>query len=379
MNRTIIGVVFLLLIVGGAIVLDRMGLDSFTRSKAPDAVTVKFLVGGEKSHFLKNPKVLDILKDRYGISIDARKAGSIEMVVNQPASDIDALWPSNEIALQLYQSRFGSLVSDDLIFNSPIVFYTWRPIADALESKGLVSKASAGHYRVDTEKLIALIRAGTDWKDIGVSDLWGKASIHSTDPTKSNSGNMFSGLLANMLAGGKVASLGDIENNSADIQGFFKHMGYMEHSSGDIFRKYLDTGMGAKPIIVGYENQLVEFYIANERYRPLIEQEVVTLYPLPTFWASHPILALNDKGKRLSKAFLDKDLQALAWSEHGFRSGLKDRVTDTNAVSIKGLAPTITSVMPMPNATIMEKIIELLDPESLSRASALGDENQSSR
>ena len=372
MNRTIIGIVILLVIVGGAILLDRMGLETFTRQAAPDAITVKFLVGGEKSHFLKNPKVIEIMKKRYGITMDARKAGSIEMVMNAPAADIDALWPSNEIALELYQSKFGGLVSDDLVFNSPIVFYTWKPVANALAKKGMVTDAGGTHYTVDTQQLIDLVKAGTEWKTIGVTELWGNATIQSTDPTKSNSGNMFSGLLANMLAGGKVATLADVDANKAAIQGFFKQMGYMESSSGDIFRKYLDTGIGAKPIIVGYENQLVEFYIANERYRDLIEQEVVTLYPLPTFWASHPILALNDKGKRLSKAFLDEDLQALAWSEHGFRSGLKDRVTDTDAVAIKGLAPTVTSVMPMPNASVMEKIIELLDPGTLSRATASG-------
>lgn len=373
MKRALIGVVLLLVIVGGIIALDRIGLDSFTRSAAPDAITVKFLVGGEKSAFIKNPKVVKILKDRYGITMDGRKAGSIEMVTQQPASDIDALWPSNEIALELYQKRFGAPVGDDLVFNSPIVFYTWRPIANALEQKGLVKTVDGAYQSVDTLALIDLIQKRTAWKDLGVANLWGDATIQSTDPTKSNSGNMFSGLLANMLAGGEVATISNVEENADAIQSFFKQMGYMESSSGDIFRKYLDTGMGAKPIVVGYENQLVEFYIANERYRDLIEKEVVTLYPLPTFWASHPVIALDEKGKRFAKALLDEEIQAIAWSEHGFRSGLKDRVTDTDAVAIKGLAPTVTSVMPMPNASVMEKIIDLLDPETLSRASAMGD------
>lgn len=373
MKRVIIGIVLLLVIVGGIIILDRIGLDSFTRTQAPDAITVKFLVGGEKSAFIKNPKIIEILKNRYGITMDGRKAGSIEMVMDKPAADIDALWPSNEIALELYQKHHGASAGDDLVFNSPIVFYTWKPIAAALEEKGVVKSVNGTHYAIDTQKLIDIIQAGSDWKDLGVDALWGKATIQSTDPTKSNSGNMFSGLLANMLAGGKVSTVADVERNAKQIQSFFKQMGYMESSSGDIFRKYLDTGIGAKPIVVGYENQLIEFYIAHERYRSLIEQEVVTLYPLPTFWASHPVIALNEKGKQFAKALLDEEIQALAWSEHGFRSGLKDRVTDTNAVSIKGLAPTVTSVMPMPNASVMEKIIELLDPEILSRASALGN------
>ena len=201
MNRVIIGVVLLLVIVGGIIALDRIGLDSFTRTQAPDEITVKFLVGGEKSAFIKNPAVIDILKKRYGITMDGRKAGSIEMVINQPADDIDALWPSNEIAMELYQNRFGNPAGDDLVFNSPIVFYTWKPIAEALEANGMVKNAGGTHYTVDTIQLIDMIRSGTNWKDAGVDALWGNATIQSTDPTKSNSGNMFSGLLANMLAG----------------------------------------------------------------------------------------------------------------------------------------------------------------------------------
>nr|WP_321454820.1 hypothetical protein [uncultured Cohaesibacter sp.] len=372
MKRVIIGIVLLLVIVGGVIALDQIGLDSFKRSQAPDPITVKFLVGGEKSAFIKNPAIVKILKERYGITMDGRKEGSIEMVTNKPDADIDALWPSNEIALELYKRHFGDPLSDDLIFNSPIVFYTWRPIASALEKMGVVNNVGT-YSSVDTLALIKLVQQGNSWKDIGVDRLWGNVSIQSTDPTKSNSGNMFSGLLANMLSGGKVATIADVEQNTPAIQSFFKQMGYMEGSSGDIFRKYLDTGIGAKPIVVGYENQLVEFYIANERYRSLIEKEVVTLYPLPTFWASHPIIALTANGKRLAKALLDDEVQALAWSEHGFRSGLKDRVTDTGAVAVKGLAPTVTSVMPMPNASVMETIINLLNPETLSRASATGN------
>ncbi|WP_316858472.1 hypothetical protein [uncultured Cohaesibacter sp.] len=371
MNRIVVGIILLLVIIGGVVALDQIGIDSFIRKPGPDPITVKFLVGGEKSAFIKNPTVIEILKDRYGITMDGRKDGSIDMVTNKLADDIDALWPSNEIALEIYKRHFGDPAGDDLIFNSPIVFYTWKPIADGLEKKGIV-KNTGTHYTVDTAALITLIQSQTNWKDIGVDALWGNATLQSTDPTKSNSGNMFSGLLANMLSGGKVATVADVEKNARAIQGFFKQMGYMEGSSGDIFRKYLDTGIGAKPIIVGYENQLVEFYIANERYRDLIEKEVVTLYPLPTFWASHPVIALNEKGKRLAKALEDEEIQSLAWSEHGFRSGLKDRVTDTGAVAVKGLAPAVTSVMPMPNASVMEKIIELLNPETLSRATATG-------
>ncbi|RED45810.1 hypothetical protein [Aestuariispira insulae] len=364
MKNIVIGVVALLVIVGGVIAVDRMGGDILKRADRPDDVTITALVGGEKIEFLRNEGILKILDQRYGITLDARKAGSIAMVTDKPAGDIDALWPSNEVAAEIYNNRHGKPVADELIFNSPIVMYTWKPIAEALIQQGIVEKQDNVFYVVDTQAMIQLVLAKKDWKEIGVKALWGKVAVQSTNPAKSNSGNMFSGLIANMLSGGRVAGLQDVATHGPTIQSFFKSLGHMEHSSGDIFRKYLDTGIGAKPIIVGYENQLVEFFIANERYRDLIRKEVITLYPQPTIWASHPVIALNTKGKRLIEALSDEEIQEIAWREHGFRSGLKDRLTDTSAVEIEGLPKTITSVMPMPGAEAMEKIIKLIDPDA---------------
>ena len=364
MRNVLIGLVALIVIVGGVIAVDQFGGDVLKRADRPDDVSITALVGGEKSAFLKNPKVQQLLDRRYGITLDARKAGSIAMVMDRPAADIDVLWPSNNVAAEIYINRHGNPVSDELIFNSPIVFYTWRPIADALIKQGIVQRQDDVYFIQNTRAMIDLVMAGKEWKEIGIDALWGKVTVQSTNPSKSNSGNMFSGLIANMLAGGKVASPADVDSHAQAIRTFFKSLGHMESSSGDIFRKYLDTGIGAKPIIVGYENQLIEFFIANERYRELIKSEVITLYPRPTLWASHPVIALNSKGKRLIEALSDPELQELAWAEHGFRSGLKDRVTDTSAVEIQGLPRTITSVMPMPSAEAMEKIIKLIDPDA---------------
>ena len=35
----------------------------------------------------------------------------------------------------------------------------------------------------------------------------------------------------------------------------------MESSSSDLFDQFLKTGMGAKPLIAGYESQLLEFAV----------------------------------------------------------------------------------------------------------------------
>ena len=50
-----------------------------------------------------------------------------------------------------------------------------------------------------------IITEERSWKEIGLPELYGNVSIDTTDPAKSNSGNMFAGLLANTLNGGVTA------------------------------------------------------------------------------------------------------------------------------------------------------------------------------
>ena len=98
-----------------------------------------------------------------------------------------------------------------------------------------------------------------------------------------------------------------VDSNSVDtilpnLKDFFGKIGYMEHSSGDLFEQYLKTGMGAKPMIAGYENQMIEFAIENPNDWNMVKEQVAVLYPEPTVWSSHPLIALNEKGAKLIEA-----------------------------------------------------------------------------
>ena len=135
----------------------------------------------------------------------------------------------------------------------------------------------------------------------------------------------------------------------------------MEHSSGDIFKNFITTGVGAKPIIVGYENQLVEFSLENEKYIDYLKKEIRTLYPIPTVWSSHPIIALNQNGKRLIDGFKDERLQRIAWETHGFRSGLMGVENDPSVLKVTGIPKEITAVVPMPQTAVMERILQALE------------------
>ena len=116
--------------------------------------------------------------------------------------------------------------------------------------------------------------------------------------------------------------------------------------------------MGARPIIVGYENQLVEFLEENAQYADLIRDKIRVVYPEPTIFASHPLISLTQKCGRLREALQDPALQDLAWAQHGFRTGLLGVESDPAALKVAVLPERVDLVAPMPSATVMRAVID---------------------
>ena len=318
---------------------------------------IKGYVGGEKIGLLEDQEVKDILRDQYKLRIDYAKAGSIDMITAD-ATGRDFLFPSNQTALELYEQVHGKPVKSQIILNTPIVLYTHTAVAQALVKKGIASQTD-GVYYADMKKLTEAIESGTTWADIGLPQLYGSVTVGTTDPTKSNSGNMFAGLLANTLCGG-VAGESNLTQILPQLKSIFQKLGYMESSSADLFDQFLKTGMGAKPLIAGYENQLLEFAVENPNTWAQIKGDIVMIYPAPTVWSSHVYIALDESGTAGIDALLDKNIQRIAWEKHGFRTGVYDTPTDVAHFGVSGLAKEITQVAPMPDANTMEQIIKAL-------------------
>lgn len=351
MRSKFIGAVILLVIVAAALYYQYHPVSK-------PAVTLKGLVGGEKIGLLEDEAFKKILKGKYGITLDYSKAGSIEMV-KENAVGYDFLFPSSQTALELFKSaKSNQLVKSANIFNSPIVLYTWDIVADALIKNGLVTQKGST-YVGDLPKLVDAVMSDRKWADIGLSDLYGNIAIIPTDPTKSNSGNMFSGLMANAL-NGEVVDETTVANVLPQLKQFFKKLGYLEPSSGDLFEQYLRTGVGAKPIIVGYENQIIEFADAYPDAWKTVKNKIRIIYPAPTVWSAHPLIVLTPKAKELISALEDKEIQKIAWEKHGFRTGLLGVQNDQKVLTVTGIPESIAKVMPMPKADVMELIIEAL-------------------
>ncbi len=345
----------ILLLVGGL----GVGIWYYLDEKAE--VRIKGMIGSEKSSFLENEQVKAILKKKYGIVVDYVRAGSIEMVSEETKADIDFLWPSSQVALEIFKIKQGDkIVRSENIFNSPIVIYSWDIIVNALVKTGIVKKELSTYYVTDMPGMLKMIREGKKWSDIGITQLYGKISVTTTDPTKSNSGNMFAGLIANILKGGDVIVESDLPQVLPELKEFFARQGFMQNTSGVLFEQFLKTGVGQYPLMGGYESQVVEFSRMHQDFWPKVKNQIKILYPVPTVWSEHPLIIVNKKAAVLVDALKDEDIQRIAWEQHGFRTGLMGVQNDPKILLADGVPASVTRIIPMPRAAVMEKIIEAL-------------------
>jgi hypothetical protein len=327
--KKFIGLILLVLVVGATTVLS-------VKKQASAPTVLRGFVGGEKSALLADPEFQRLLKDRYQLVLEADKRGSLEMVTESETTGKDFLWPSSSVALALYKDAGKPLVASENVLNSPLVLYTWAKIADALDKQ-----------KLDFPKLIAASAAGKTWKEQGLPELYGKVVLYTTDPLKSSSGNLYAGLLSTILG------------DRAKVRQLILAQGFQESSSDTLFTQYISRGIGDKPIIVGYEAQLIDFARVSPAQYAAQKDQLRVLYPKPTVWSSHPILALTPSGKKLITALQDPEIQKLAWERHGFRSAT-GATNDPSACGVEGIPATIESVVPPPDTKTMQALLAAL-------------------
>lgn len=360
MKNKIIGIAILAFVILGAFAyLQITGGGQNLGGKTP--VTLKGYIGSEKEGLLEDEQVQGILKKQYGVSLDYSKVGSIAMVEGNTDS-VDFLFPSSQTALEIFKEKSPrKITASQVEFNSPLVLYSWDTVTDALVRQGIVETKDGTSYVVDMPKLIDLIRQNRKWSSIGLSDLYGNVNIISTDPTQSNSGNQFAGLLANLLNNGQVVDDASLQTVLPKVQEFFSKQGYQQTGSGDLFEQYLTAGMGAYPLMVGYENQMIEFAAQYPEKWEQVKARTRILYPVPTVWSSHTLIALNSKSVSAIKALQDPEIQKLAWEKHGFRSGIVGIVNSPKELAVAGVPETINQVIQIPKPSVMTRIISALE------------------
>ena len=352
MKKKVLGLILLIVVMGA------IGTVSLLKQNMPKEIRVKGYLGGEKIGFLEDAEVQEILEEKYGIAADYARAGSLDMVTAD-LTGMDYLFPSSSTALEYYQDLHGDPRRSEILLNTPIVLYTHKIVLDAFQKQGIAEERE-GVWYLDMEKLTELLEEGATWEEIGLPELYGTVSVDTTDPSRSNSGNMFSALLANVLNGGEVVTVQSLPDILPRLQKIFENLGYMETSSSDLFSQFLRMGVGAKPLIAGYESQLIEYAAENPEEWETVKGDIRMVYPTPTVWSSHVLLALDEKGDAFTDALMDEEIQELAWEKHGFRTAEYLAPSGTKTVTLEGVADSLTQITQIPTYEVMREIIENL-------------------
>src|SRR5262249_48132656 len=120
----------------------------------------------------------------------------------------------------------------------------------------------------------------------------------------------------------------------------------------------------AQPLIVGYENQLVEWVLQDAERWKRVEANApakpVILYPRPTAFSAHPLISTGRKADSLIDALLSESVIELAWEDHGFRGPLGSIGKARNALLQSRLLERIDAVLPMPDAPVMLALLDRL-------------------
>jgi ABC-type Fe3+ transport system substrate-binding protein len=319
-------------------------------------------VGGEKRGFLANPQTISALRSS-GFTLMGRQAGSVEMV-REPAllqQNPQFLWPSSSVMVQIARDNGVAVRKQEVVLNSPLVIYSWENVADSLAQSGIVKAAGDGTRTIDLTAYLRAVIGGKTWADLGIPDLFGAARVASTDPNLSNSGFMFAGLVANLFSG-NVATQESLATVGNDIITVFKRMGFKSNSSGSLFEDYISGGVGAYPMVVLYENQLIEWALADPaRWQRVMagRSHPVMLYPTPTVYSAHPLISLKPEADGLIDVMISKELQDIAWHNHGFRGILGAPGAALDA-SLPHIPEKLDAIVPMPDAGVMLRLLQML-------------------
>lgn len=334
--------------------------------------TVYVATGGGKENFLADEEVNKIMKKKYGLNViyDSWSNGKLikNPLVREDGTKYDVMFCSDQRFYDYYklapdttkgESARYTVQKGGLTLNTPIVIYSWDTVVDALIEQKIVTEKDGVYYITDMPKLISYILEGKKWKDIGVDMLYGSINIDSTDPVTSSPGATYYGLLLSIMCDGEITDEA-VAENLPKLKEFYTKSGYMNNTPADLFELYLKTGVGGKPMIVDYEKSVIDFANSNPDGWEQVKDKMRILYPTPTIWNSHCIASFDEAGDEYYEAYEDKEIQQIAWSKYGFRTGVTGGNYDVTQVNVKGIPQSIISTVSSLKMNVYEQLISYL-------------------
>ena len=365
-KKQIIGVVIFIVLIGLIILYKQFGNDILDSN----LTTIYVATGGGKEDFLKDEEVLKILRKEYKLNvvfdtwsnsktvskpliretigrgnqdiINRMENGETFTINSEGVTKYDALFTSDIRYYDYYKQRPNegeaeryTVLGGGLTLNTPIVFYSWDKIVDALIANNIAEEKDGVYYVSDMPRLVEYILNGKKWSELGVSDdIYGNVSISSIDPVKSSPGATYYGLLLGILANGEVTE-DSINRVMPTLKDLYIKSGNMRFTPADLFQEYLRAGMGTQKIIVDYEKSMIDFSNSNPKGFEQVKDRIRVLYPKPTSWNNHCYMYFTEAGEILNKAFEENErIQQIAWEKYGFRTGITGGKYDVSKIGI---------------------------------------------
>ena len=276
------------------------------------------LIGSEKSDFFSDPRVTKILTDN-GLPVQLQKEGSREMVFHNDLKNYDCAFPAGEPTAMALKAKM-KVKNVYPVFFSPVVIASWTDLLKPLEAEGVVTKNGPTYYISDMHKLLADVQQNKRWKDLPNNDKFSVSRAiypSSTDPLKSNSGQMYLALASYVANGDRVvSSTADVDNVLPLMNKLVNDQGYLESSSAGPFDDYSQMGIGKAPMVVSYES----LFIAAAMKNPGFTQNRVLLYPTPTVYTKHVLVPLSARGEALGQLLTTNPQLRELEVEYGFRT-----------------------------------------------------------
>lgn len=387
-------VLLLLLIVGvGAAIVFAVGQQIGEQS----IVSLRGAIGSEKEDFFKDPRVVAALRDAH-LEVTVEKAGSRQIATTLDLSTYDFVSPSGVPAAEKIRrgdtgtdegatarkstdtdggtSTHGniSIAGSYEVFFTPMALASWAPIAQILVANGLATD-HGGYYTLDMNAFIETFREEKRWKDLeqsGTYDVSKSILINSTDVRKSNSAAMYLSLASYIVNGESIVqTMSDLDEAEMTLlTELFLKQGFQASSSAIPFKDYLTMGMGKAPLVMIYEAQFLYQAATGGGIRP----DMVLIYPEPTIYTKHYIIALNEDATLLGKLLnndpelqSDPHLQRVAEElqrleiEHGFRNDnvtYFDEFTSNHNLTV---ARNLVEVIDPPNYEVVEGMIQRIE------------------
>lgn len=328
----IAGIVTVLVIAVVVVMMTNRSGSGGSAAPGDGVVRITCLGGSEKEGLINDADVKRILRDKFGLEVNFNAQGSYKQVQTPvdelKANKIDCLWPSSASAQAIFEGSgsskaFGNDYQAASVLQSPEVLYANKEAADGLKSAGIVQLRDNAYFIVDLKRLLVdYLLPGRSWADLGVTLPSGPILINSSNPATSNSGMTLAQLELATIASGDPYVPATTEQAGASlgtVKALVEAQGLMRTGSDSAFDQWVIQQTGG--LLAGYENQLLQWI--TTRNGGVVPPGIVTLYPEPTIFNDHPILTLTEAGKKLIAAVEDDEVQNIAWTRYGFRSGTR--------------------------------------------------------